>query len=94
MPNRQDLDDNKIARRLRRVNTGDCVCFNDRTKPLRVVNTHQSYSGVGGDTTGVVIEGERGGQYLLSSDGTHFRRLRSAGYRRDLWWFEKCDGEK
>lgn len=91
MEDSQELDKSEIARRLSQVNEGDRIRFNDRAKPLKVISTDRTVPGAGGEITGVLVEGDQGGQYVLSSDGKRFRSLGSSGYRRDLWWFERLN---
>jgi len=86
---RPELPSDEIANRLANVQEGDQILFNERKKPLTVIDTQVVSSGSGPDITGIKVISSQGNTYVLSENGDMYR----SGYRfrRNLWWVEVLD---
>lgn len=86
MSERQELPTEEIARRIATLEVGDKVVFNNRKKPVEVVDIDIPREVRGREEKGVEIATPSGNRYLLSETGEFFVEKDN---RRKLKWLRR-----
>ncbi|MFP9191135.1 hypothetical protein ACLI4Q_05655 [Natrialbaceae archaeon A-CW1-1] len=92
---RPALSPSELSARIKALEVGDKVVFQDRKNPLEVVE----HNAEGKNIVGVKIKssfegkGPRGVYYILSYDGEYFQSS-SANFRRSLDWVMNVTAER
>ena len=88
MEDRVKLSNAEIATRLENLAVGDRITFNERAKPLEVVETDKTWVVRGEEESGVELRSGSGNRYLLTHSGDSYIEKEN---RRPLNWVPRID---
>lgn len=88
MEDRVKLSNAEIATRLENLAVGDRITFNERAKPLEVVETDKTWVVRGEEESGIELRSGSGNRYLLTHSGDSYIEKEN---RRPLNWVPRID---